>query len=56
MKSRKYLTVYFDEHRRESEKQDHDASVQPATDYSPLPRVTGRTFGMGILVSMGGMV
>ncbi|KAI0396570.1 general substrate transporter [Xylariaceae sp. FL0594] len=25
-------------------------------DYSPLPRLTGRSFGMGLLVSMGGLV
>lgn len=25
-------------------------------DYSPLPRVTGRSFVMGLLVSMGGFI
>lgn len=25
-------------------------------DYSPLPRVTGRSFCMGFLVSMGGFI
>lgn len=55
MKTPRFLTVYFDSHRPESEKPG-DKQQQPPADYSPLPRITGRSFGMGALVSMGGMM
>ncbi|KAI0480674.1 hexose transporter [Xylariaceae sp. FL0804] len=32
----------------------HDKSLD--VDYSPLPRVTGRSLAMGVLVSMGGLI
>jgi hypothetical protein len=41
--------VTFDHVERRTEK---DASL----DYSPLPRVSGRSFAMGLLVSMGGLI
>lgn len=53
MKTEGLFTVYFDQHR-EAEKPRHDQ--EPPTDYSPLPRVTWRTFYMGVLVSMGGLI
>lgn len=50
-------TVYFDHHDPRSEK---SASGQRQSlaglDYSPLPRVSGRSFVMGVLVSMGGLM
>ncbi|PTB73808.1 galactose permease [Trichoderma longibrachiatum ATCC 18648] len=52
------MTVTFDQHDPASEK--HDASYgRPSVsglDYSPLPRVTGRSWAMGGLVSMGGLI
>ncbi|KAJ9194466.1 hypothetical protein DTO164E3_7351 [Paecilomyces variotii] len=56
MKNPNILTVYFDDKRPESEKQGHGVDVQGPIDYSPLPRVTARTFWMGVLVSMGGLI
>lgn len=56
MKNPNILTVYFDDKRPESEKQGHGVDVQGPIDYSPLPRVTARTFWMGVLVSMGGLM
>jgi SP family sugar:H+ symporter-like MFS transporter len=29
---------------------------EASLDYSPLPRLTGRSFGMALLVSMGGLI
>jgi SP family sugar:H+ symporter-like MFS transporter len=52
------MTVTFDQHDPASEK--HDAAYgRPSVsglDYSPLPRVTGRSWAMGGLVSMGGLM
>lgn len=55
MKTPNFLMVHFDGHRPEREKEGHEQQ-QPPTDYSPLPRVTGRTLGMGAMVSMGGLM
>ena len=55
MKTPKFLMVYFDSHRPEAEKAGHEQQ-QPPTDYSPLPRITGRSLGMGAMVSMGGLM
>ena len=55
MKTPKFLTIYFDNHRPEPEKAGGEQQ-DPPTDYSPLPRVTLRSLGMGALVSMGGMM
>lgn len=50
-------TIYFDEHDPNSEKKREGQRLSLAgLDYSPLPRVTGRSFMMGILVSMGGLM
>lgn len=52
------MTIYFDQHDPSSEK--HDPSFgRPSVsglDYSPLPRVTGRSLAMGCLVSFGGLI
>lgn len=56
MRNPRILTVYFDEQRAESEKPGHEIDLHGAVDYSPLRRVTGRTFWMGVLVSMGGLM
>ena len=51
------LTVYFDEHDPTSEKRKQGQRQSlSGLDYSPLPRVTMRSFMMGILVSMGGLM
>ncbi|KAK1254845.1 hypothetical protein MKX08_008840 [Trichoderma sp. CBMAI-0020] len=53
-----FMTIYFDQHDPSSEK--HDPSFgRPSVsglDYSPLPRVTGRSLAMGCLVSFGGLI
>lgn len=52
------MTIRFDQHDPASEKHNPElgrASVS-GLDYSPLPRVTGRSLAMGVLVSMGGMM
>ncbi|KAH0489420.1 hypothetical protein TgHK011_009851 [Trichoderma gracile] len=60
MRSRRggFMTITFDQHDPSSEK--HDATYgRPSVsglDYSPLPRVTGRSWAMGGLVSMGGLI
>lgn len=53
-----FMTVRFDRHNPASEKrraEDVRGSLA-GLDYSPLPRVTGRSLAMGVLVSMGGMM
>ncbi|KAM0477845.1 hypothetical protein ACHAPX_005611 [Trichoderma viride] len=53
-----FMTIYFDQHDPSSEK--HNPSFgRPSVsglDYSPLPRVTGRSLAMGCLISMGGLI
>lgn len=42
--------VTFDDVREAQTEKEKDL------DYSPLPRVSGRSFAMGLLVSMGGLI
>lgn len=52
-----FFTIPFDNHDPNSEKRIEGTRRSLAgLDYSPLPRITGRSFSMGVLVSMGGMV
>lgn len=48
--------VNFDKHNPDSEKVEHDLRGEEGLDYSPLQRVTWRSFSMGVLVSMGGLM
>ncbi|EJP71045.1 hexose transporter [Beauveria bassiana ARSEF 2860] len=51
-------SVTFDEHNPNTEKgRENDARASKSgLDYSPLPRLTGKSLAMGCLVSMGGMI
>lgn len=51
-------SVTFDEHNPNTEKgRENDARASKSgLDYSPLPRLTGKSLAMGCLVSMGGMM
>lgn len=52
-----FMTVSFDKYDPSSEK--HMDGVRRSLvglDYSPLPRVTMRSFNMCLLVSMGGLM
>ncbi len=51
-------SVTFDDHNPNTEKgRENDAQAPKSNlDYSPLPRLTGKSLAMGILVSMGGMM
>jgi MFS transporter, SP family, sugar:H+ symporter len=48
--------VYFDQYNPQSEKGTDVRRSLAHLDYSPLPRVTGRSFLMGVLISMGGLI
>ncbi len=48
--------VYFDQYNPNDEKGTDTRQSLAHLDYSPLPRVTGRSFSMGVLVSMGGLM
>lgn len=48
--------VYFDQYNPSSEKGTDVRGSLAHLDYSPLKRVTGRSFVMGILISMGGLM
>ncbi|CAJ2504836.1 Uu.00g122300.m01.CDS01 [Anthostomella pinea] len=49
--------IHFDEHDpSKSEKNSHVRQADEPLDYSPLRRVTGRSFAMATLVSMGGLI
>lgn len=51
------FTVYFDEHDPASEKRRQGTRQSlGGLDYSPLPRITGRSFVLCVLVSMGGLI
>lgn len=51
------FTITFDEHNPSSEKRrDGNRQSLSQLDYSPLKRVTGRSFVLCVLVSMGGMI
>ncbi|OAA73730.1 siderophore iron transporter mirC [Cordyceps fumosorosea ARSEF 2679] len=51
-------SVTFDEHNPNTEKgrENEARSSKSGLDYSPLPRVTGKSLSMGILISMGGLI
>ncbi|KAL6876808.1 general substrate transporter [Trichoderma novae-zelandiae] len=53
-----FMTVNFDQHDPGSEKHNTNFGRPSVSglDYSPLPRVTGRSLAMGVLVSMGGLI
>lgn len=48
--------VNFDKYNPDSEKVDHDHRGAEGLSYSPLVRVTWRSFGMALFVSMGGLM
>lgn len=50
------MTVYFDQYNPNSEKGTDVRKSLADLDYSPLPRITGRTLSMAMLVSMGGLM
>lgn len=50
------MTVYFDQYNPNSDQGTDVRKSLAHLDYSPLPRVTGRTFAMAMLVSMGGLM
>lgn len=50
------MTVYFDQYNPNSEKGTDVRRSLAELDYSPLPLVTGRSFAMAMLVSMGGLI
>lgn len=50
------MTVHFDQYNPNSEKGTDVRQSLASLDYSPLPRITGRTFSMAMLVSMGGLM
>lgn len=50
------MKVYFDKYNPSSEKGEDVRHSLAGLDYSPLPRVTLRSFTMGCLVSMGGLM
>ncbi|KAK4940925.1 hexose transporter hxt5 [Elasticomyces elasticus] len=50
------MRVHFDQYNPNSEKGTDTRASLAALDYSPLPRVTWRSFVMGVLVSMGGLI
>ncbi|KAK7428471.1 hexose transporter hxt5 [Neonectria magnoliae] len=52
----KYLTVYFDEQNPASEKGAHARRSLAGLDFSPLPRITGRSLVLATFVSMGGIL
>ncbi|KAM5366071.1 hypothetical protein ACJZ2D_010676 [Fusarium nematophilum] len=52
----KFLTVYFDEHNPDSEKGKYARRSLVGLDYSPLPRITGKSLALATFVSMGGIL
>jgi MFS transporter, SP family, sugar:H+ symporter len=58
MRGKKFMTIYFDQHNPnyEGHRKSRVRQSLADLDYSPLPRLTGRSFSMGILVSMGGLM
>lgn len=51
-----FLTVSFDKHNPNSEKGTHGRGSLAELDYSPLPRITGRSLVVALFVSMGGLL
>ncbi|UKZ75611.1 hypothetical protein TrVFT333_003299 [Trichoderma virens FT-333] len=60
MRSRRgrFNTIFFDQHDPASEKHNPEFGRPSVSglDYSPLPRLSGRSLAMGGLVSMGGLI
>ncbi|KAL1844639.1 hypothetical protein VTK73DRAFT_2125 [Phialemonium thermophilum] len=52
----KFMQVNFDKYNPASDKCHHDVRGPEGLDYSPLPRVTWRSFFAAVLVSMGGLI
>ncbi|PNH46876.1 hypothetical protein VD0004_g1325 [Verticillium dahliae] len=52
----KFMTVNFDSHNPNHEKGTDVRRSLSGLDYSPLPRVSGRSLGLAMLVSMGGLI
>ena len=50
------MTIHFDQYNPNSEKGTDVRKSLSGLDYSPLKRVTGQTFAMAMLVSMGGLM
>jgi len=50
------MTVNFDKYNPNSEKGTDVRGSLAGLDYSPLKRVSGRSFAMAMLVSMGGLM
>jgi MFS transporter, SP family, sugar:H+ symporter len=48
--------VHFDQYNPHLEEATDTRNSLAHLDYSPLPRVTGRSLSMGLLVSMGGFM
>lgn len=48
--------IRFDHYNPNDEKGTDTRQSLADLDYSPLPRVTGRSFAMGVLISMGGLI
>ena len=48
--------VHFDDYNPHDEKATDTRQSLAHLDYSPLPRVTWRSFSMGVLISMGGLI
>lgn len=51
-----FSTIEFDKYNPASEKASDARQDLAHLDYSPLKRISGRSWAMGILISMGGMV
>lgn len=50
------MTIYFDQYNPNSEKGTDVRQSLADLDYSPLKRITGQSFAMALLVSMGGLM
>lgn len=50
------MTIYFDQYNPNHEKGTDIRRSLGDLDYSPLPRLTGRSLSMAMLVSMGGLM
>ncbi|KAF7556009.1 hypothetical protein G7Z17_g1751 [Cylindrodendrum hubeiense] len=51
-----FAKVYFDKYNPSSDKSTDARQELAHLDYSPLKRISGRSWAMGILISMGGMI
>jgi MFS transporter, SP family, sugar:H+ symporter len=48
--------IHFDKYNPHLEDATDTRNSLAHLDYSPLPRVTGRSLSMGVLISMGGFM